>query len=72
MFFCKFHKPALAWNRTVTTPNEERQTYGAILCHFQKGKELLLDLFDKLSTSKRQQLVGANPLYYSYREGFHV
>jgi hypothetical protein len=58
-------KSLLTWNRSLINPNEEWLVYEVILCHFQSGKHYIAN-----STHPSQELVNANPLYYSYPEGF--
>lgn len=65
-------KSTLTWNRTVFQPNEAYLTYDVLLCHFQMGKKIMQPMFDRLSPAQKRGLLNANPLFLSYKEGFHL
>lgn len=65
-------RSTLTWNRTVFAADEEYTVYEVLMCHFQSGKKLMHDQFAKMDVAMRDNLLVANPLYMSYKEGFHA
>jgi hypothetical protein len=65
-------KSTLTWNRSIFEPDAEYKTYEVLMCHFQMGKKLMHDQFAKMTEGHKESLLSANPLIWSFIEGFHV
>jgi hypothetical protein len=62
----------LTWNRTLFVDQSELyKTYEVLICHFQMGKNMMAELFNRMSHAEKQSLLTANPLILAYKEGFH-